>query len=317
MNDYIRDIAARRHHALPRSENNRMTPDAPLPSELRRWISSHLPGNATVTDVSWARDDSRVWHVAAGIDEAFVKLSPTPEDYAREVHGYAYAQHALAAHEAPRLLAADPGLQAIMTSPLPGRVVRGLALEEQEERQVHELAGRLLYRWHSHSEPAPDQDRKHILASLADQAEEAAACLKSTAAYLDTAQRALIERVRDELPQLAEELPLVYRHGDYSTRNWLWHPEHGHGVIDFAMAANGVAVEEFVWLCGAVWAPRPDLKDAYLAGYGRALSDAEQQALLLLTARLGVSYLNTGLAKREPMLVERGRLILDRMRDYQ
>ncbi|MER6442911.1 aminoglycoside phosphotransferase family protein [Streptomyces sp. NPDC001185] len=317
MNEYIRDIAARRHHALPRSENNRMTPDAPLPSELRRWISSHLPGNATVTDVSWARDDSRVWHVAAGIDEAFVKLSPTPEDYAREVRGYAYAQHALAAHEAPRLLAADPGLQAIMTSPLPGRVVRGLALEEQEERRVHELAGRLLYRWHSHSEPAPDQDRKHILASLADQAEEAAACLKSTAAYLDTAQRALIERVRDELPQLAEELPLVYRHGDYSTRNWLWHPEHGHGVIDFAMAAHGVAVEEFVWLCGAVWAPRPDLKDAYLAGYGRALSDAEQQALLLLTARLGVSYLNTGLAKREPMLVERGRLILDRMRDYQ
>lgn len=294
-----------------------MTPDAPIPSDLRRWISSHLPGNATVTDVSWARDDSRVWHVAAGIDEAFVKLSPTPEDYTREVRGYAYAQHALAAHEAPRLLAADPGLQAIMTSPLPGRVVRGLALQEQEERQVHELAGRLLYRWHSHSQPTPEPDRKHILASLTDQAEEAAACLKSTAAYLDSSQRALVGRVRDELPQLAEELPLVYRHGDYSTRNWLWHREHGHGVIDFAMAAHGVAVEEFVWLCGAVWAPRPDLKDAYLAGYGRALSDAEQQALLLLTARLGVSYLNTGLTKREPMLVERGRLILDRMRDYQ
>jgi len=68
-----------------------------------------------------------------------------------------------------------------------------------------------------------------------------------------------------------------------------------------------------VWLCDAVWATRPDLKAAYLAGYGRPLSETEQRLLRLLTVRLAVSYLNTGLVKQRGDLVERGHLILDRM----
>jgi hypothetical protein len=43
------------------------------------------------------------------------------------------------------------------------------------------------------------------------------------------------------------------------------------------------------------------------AGYGRALTEAEELVLLLLTARLGVSYLTTGIANDNPVLVERGR----------
>ncbi len=89
-------------------------------------------------------------------------------------------------------------------------------------------------------------------------------------------------------------------------------------MIDFARSAHGVAVEEFVWLCGAVWAPRPDLQAAYFTGYGRPLSVPEQRALPLFTARLGVSYLAAGLTTRDPVLVERGQLVLTRMtRDHR
>lgn len=295
-----------------------MTQNNPMPSDLRRWVDSNLPGVEQITDVSWPRSNSRVWRVAASAKAAFVKLSPSATDYEREILGYAYAARALAANEAPRLLAADPGLTAIMSSPLPGQVVRGLNLEVQEERRAHELAGRLLRRWHDHSEPGTEQDRQAVRASMAEQAQEAAACLDSTAGNLDDAQRALVKAASKELPQLAEQLSLVYKHGDYSTRNWLWDPDHGHGLIDFAMAEHGIAIEEFVWLCGAVWATRPDLKTAYLTGYGRPLTDTEERLLRLLTTRLGVSYLNSGLVKELPDLVERGHLILTRMtHEYQ
>ncbi|MEV7683430.1 aminoglycoside phosphotransferase family protein [Streptomyces sp. NPDC088341] len=299
-----------------------MSQSKPIPPDLLRWATDQLPGLDQVTDVSWPRADSRVWRVTAGAEVAFVKLSPSTGDYEREIRGYAYAARVLAPHEAPRLLAADPGLQTIMTSPQPGRVVRNLPLQPEEERHVHELAGRLLRRWHDHSDPASEsgQDSGTIRSSLADQAEEAASCLERTAEHLDDKQRALVRCVSRELPQLAEDLPVVYQHGDYSTRNWLCSPDHGHGhgVIDFAMSANGIAVEEFVWLCAAVWTPRPDLKAACLAGYGRMLSDTEERALRLLATRFGVSYLNTGLTKRNPTLVQRGHLVLTRMaHEYQ
>ncbi|MBT2507004.1 aminoglycoside phosphotransferase family protein [Streptomyces sp. ISL-98] len=291
-----------------------MTESKPFPPDLRVWVADNLPGVDEVTDVSWPRGSSRVWRVAAGPTAAFVKLSPTEIDYDREVLGYAYAARTLADHEAPRLLAADPGLKAIMSSPLPGKVVRGLPLEKEVELRVHEDAGRLLRRWHDQSDPGSEQDRQDLRAAMREQAQEAAACLESTAEHLSAEQRTLVEAVSRELPELAEQLPLVYQHGDYSTRNWLWDAESGHhGVIDFSMAHHGPAVEEFVWLCGAVWATRPDLKAAYFAGYGRPLSDTEERLLRLLTTRLGVSYLNSGLVKERVDLVERGHLVLDRM----
>ncbi|MEV6987010.1 aminoglycoside phosphotransferase family protein [Sphaerisporangium sp. NPDC051017] len=288
-----------------------MTLDASLPADLLQWVTRFLPAVANVTDVSWPRGDSRVWRVASSVSEAYVKLSPTTEDYAREVYGYQHAVRCLAAREAPRLLSADPGLRAIMSSPLPGLVVKGLSLTAEVETRVHELAGRLLRRWHDHPEPVPAHARDDVMASMAEQADEATACLERTAEHLTDAQRALVQQVSREIPDLAEGLPLVFQHGDYSPRNWLWDAERGtQGLIDFEKSAHGLAVEDLVWLCGAVWPTRPDLKRAFLKGYGRELSDAEQRVLPLLTARLAVSYLNTGLTKQEPMLVERGRTVL-------
>ncbi|WP_411145894.1 phosphotransferase [Streptomyces sp. x-80] len=99
----------------------------------------------------------------------------------------------------------------------------------------------------------------------------------------------------------------VVRHGDYSPRNWLWDDENGtHSLIDFEKSGHGIAVEDLVWLCGALWPTRPDLKRAFLTGYGRKLSNTEQQVLLLLTARLAVSYLHAGSTKHEPVLIEAG-----------
>ncbi|WP_411147047.1 aminoglycoside phosphotransferase family protein [Streptomyces sp. x-80] len=288
-----------------------MTLHTLLPADLREWVADQLSGLTSATDASWPRNDSRVWRVHSDTGAAFVKLSPTAADFAREVRAYEYAARTLADDEAPCLLAADPGLLAIMTSPLPGRVVRGLTLEAEEEHRVHELAGRLLSRWHGHSTLGTVRTRESVGASMAGQADEAGACLERIAEHLTDAQRALVQRVTRELPQLAERLPTVFRHGDYSPRNWLWDDENGtHSLIDFEKSGHGIAVEDLVWLCGALWPTRPDLKRAFLTGYGRKLSSTEQQVLLLLTARLAVSYLHAGSTKHEPVLVERGRTVL-------
>lgn len=57
---------------------------------------------------------------------------------------------------------------------------------------------------------------------------------------------------RVELSPLAERMPVVFRHGDHATRNWLYDPAHGSGMIDFETAADGITTEEFVWFYGAV-----------------------------------------------------------------
>ncbi|HEU0086287.1 MAG TPA: phosphotransferase [Pseudonocardiaceae bacterium] len=84
------------------------------------------------------------------------------------------------------------------------------------------VATNLLRRWHDQSDPASEQDRETMRAAMREQAREAAVGLESTAEHLNAEQRALVQAASRELPELAEQLPLVYQHGDYSTRNWLW-----------------------------------------------------------------------------------------------
>ncbi|MFI5757643.1 aminoglycoside phosphotransferase family protein [Streptomyces sp. NPDC051569] len=233
-------------------------------------------------------------------------------DFDREVYAYQHVAVALAEHETPRLLAADTGLLAILTTALPGRVVRDLPLETEDEQRVHRLAGGILGRWQAWTGLVAEQTRENILASVAAQAAEAAQCLERAGHHLTAAQRDLVLRVSTDLPRLAEDAPVAFRHGDFSPRNWLWDAHRGTvGLIDFQFAAHGLAVEDQVWLHGAQWPTRPDLKDAFLSGFGRTLTDSEQQALPLLTARLAASYLTMGITTDDRVLIDRGRTVLD------
>ncbi|HEX6467876.1 MAG TPA: aminoglycoside phosphotransferase family protein [Streptosporangiaceae bacterium] len=283
-----------------------MRDTAALPADLRRWVARHLPGATTAIDASWDRDNSQVWHLE-GDTAAYVKLSSSQDSYARETNAYRHAA-ALGPDQAPRMLAADPTLRAILTTALAGSVVRDLPLAPAIEARVHELAGRLLRRWHSHPEPVPPGTRQALRTSMAHQASEAAACLEKLGGQLDDVQRGLVNDVATELPALAAELPLVYRHGDYSPRNWLWNPDTQNlGVIDFEMADHGLAIQDMVWLYGAMWQTRPDLRTSFFTGYGREPTAEEHRVLVLLTARLAVSYLTTGMTRNEPVLIDRGR----------
>lgn len=283
---------------------------------MHQWVTRNVVGmdTAVVTDASWPRGDSRVCRVRTDHGEAFVKAYPSTEKYEREVMGCEHAARALAGTEAPHLPASDPQRPAVVLSALPGRVVRGLPLDQAEEQRVHRLAGDLLRRWHDADEPISDREHQRITESVTAQADDVAMILEHLGDQLAPAERDLVREVAHDLPDLARALPPAYRHGDYSPRNRLWDDasEH-HGLIDFEESAPGLPVKDLVWLCGAAWPTRPDLRDAFLTGYGRLLSSTEQRALVLLTARLGVSYLSTGLTKTDTVLIDRGRTVLEHM----
>lgn len=285
-----------------------MTTDAaPLPADLRRWLNSHIRVLADL-DVSWARTESKVWRLTTGTATAYVKISPSRESYVRETAAYRHAAAALDRDEAPQLIAADPVLRAILTTALPGTVVRDLPLEPVAELRVHHLAGRLLRRWHDHPEPIGPQARQNVTGTMTAHSREAGACLDDLGGRLTRAQRVLVGEAARELPAMVATLPLVYVHGDYSPRNWVWQPDNAAlGLIDFEMADHAPAVQDMVWLFGAVWPARPDLRESFLSGLGRRLTATEHRVLLLLTARLAVSYLSAGLATGQQMLIDRGR----------
>nr|BEK64583.1 aminoglycoside phosphotransferase family protein [Kitasatospora purpeofusca] len=285
----------------------------PFPSELRDWVAGHLPGLDGSEDRSWPRSSSRVWRVTAGARTAYVKIGPGELDYEREVAGYAYTAAHLSDREAPRLLATDPQLRAILSSVLPGRVVRDLPLGADVELRLYEDAGRLLRSWHDASGPGTDVDRAAVRAGMREQAREAADCLGSTAPHLRRPARAGRGRVGGTgrprrgvavglPPRRLRDPELAVRRGD--------RPPRSDRLRDGRVGRGRGGV---VWLFGAVWPLRPELREAYFVGYGRPLTAEEERLLKLLTVRRAVSYLHHGLVDGREDLVARGRLVLDRM----
>lgn len=283
-----------------------------VPADVRDWVSSQLGDVIDALDTSWPRENSQVWCVTSRTGTAYVKISSSASNFEQEIAGYSYAERALAETERPRLLSTDDGLKALLSSPQPGGVMRGLPLEPADELNAHAEAGRLLRRWHDHSGAAPVEDRGVARERVTELADEARACLPSMSERLDAFQVSLLMAAANELPELAERNASVFCHGDFSTRNWLWdHSSMRLGVIDFEKSGPGYIVEDLVWLYGALWLTRPHLRTAFFHGYGRALSGHEERLLQLLTVRLVISYWHTGLAIGRNDLVERGRLGMD------
>jgi hypothetical protein len=70
-----------------------------------------------------------------------------------------------------------------------------------------------------------------------------------------------------------------------------------------------------IWsACHDGWAGRDDLFEAFLAGYGRALTAAEQSRLVIDQALDSVSGISYGATHGNPELVERGQRTLARLR---
>ncbi|MGW6202315.1 phosphotransferase [Streptomyces sp. NPDC055089] len=264
------------------------------------------------TDESWPRDTSRVWS-ATNKDGGtwYVKVHQNDRFHEREVRALRTWAGALGA-ATPRLVAADPALRAVVLTVVPGRPLHGMPFTPGREREIFRRIGVLARQIHQASAPRPAPSGSGPALAKADRH------LAAARTHLGPGDE---EFVRSLVKQAASLPPLewVDTHGDLQLRNILFadDPTPGGagflGVIDLERSEPGPAVRDLVRLSDA-WAGRPDLSDAFLTGYGRALTNAEEAHLVIEMALDSVSGIAYGSERGDLELVERGRRTLARLR---
>ncbi|GAB2442586.1 hypothetical protein GCM10027162_41440 [Streptomyces incanus] len=213
-------------------------------------------------------------------------------------------------------MAADEKLRAVVLTAVPGRPLHGAVLAPQRERAVFHRIGALARRIHQSSPPRPAPAGSGPAVAKADRH------LAGAQAHLKSGDEEFVR----ELVRQAEHLqPLdwVETHGDFQLRNIFYasddtaceadDPVGLVAVIDLERSEPGPAVRDLVRLSDA-WDGRPDLFEAFLTGYGRSLTAAEEARLVIGMALDAVSGIAYGTGHGDPELVERGRRTLAQLR---
>ncbi|MFI5857393.1 phosphotransferase [Streptomyces parvulus] len=280
-----------------------------VPEREVRAFAEQAVGRITAwTDVSWAREESRVWR-AAGAEggEWYVKIHQNDRFHHREVDALRSLAPGLGA-AAPRLVAADAALRAVVLTAVGGRTLHGSVHPPEQQRRIFHRIGQLAAAIHHSTPPRPAADtlplgkvERHLAGALPHLAPGDEEFIRTTA------QRAASLSPVESVPT----------HGDFQLRNLRWDEAAGAlYVIDFERAEDGPAVRDFVRLSDA-WHGRPDLFQAVMDGYGRRFTPDEEAQFTVLSVLDAVSGIAYGTAHADPELVERGRRTLARLRTAQ
>jgi hypothetical protein len=229
-------------------------------------------------DCSWAHGMSSVLRVRdANGASWFVKRHGDQARYGAELAAYREWIPALQ-DAAPRLRAFDDRLHALIISavpaappPWPAAEATGPLADRRAERDVQRDAGKVLRRLHDVQPPMPWPDFAAAKIQQFERLRPAAAALLKPR-ELDEAGTQIAALNQVPAP------PRVPCHHDYTPRNWLV----GNGalyVIDFELSGLDAPAADLARLHLGVWASRPDLREAFLDGYGQELSVPDRQVL--------------------------------------
>ncbi|MCB0066552.1 MAG: aminoglycoside phosphotransferase family protein [Caldilineaceae bacterium] len=262
-------------------------PVEPLLREALAWCVAQLGPCRLGADASNAHPDARATlarlHTPHGI--CFLKVHRDAAHWAGEVHAYEHWSAAFGDY-APQLLAvrADPPLALVVTA-LPGRPLEEAALEPAQQRRAWQAAGTVLGELHGWQAGSWFGSCRRDGAPLQDPIDDPCVYFRAQfedwlarAARIDSlsgAEEEVVHAAIEHIPLFAGERP-VPCHYDYCPPNWLV-DAHGAltGVIDFEFSRWDVRVTDFARLPGWEWMARPDLFDAFVAGYGRAFAPRE------------------------------------------
>jgi hypothetical protein len=208
----------------------------------------------------------------------FLKRHGDRERYNAELLAYRKWVPALGS-SAPRLHAFKDSLATIILSAVPGepapwpaQEASGVSdAERSAEQAIQRSAGVLLREFHDGQTGLPCSDCGMAKVEEFDRLRPLAVGLLS--------QREL-EFARSKVAAL-DGMPcpgLVPCHRDYTPRNWLI-DEGALYVVDFEWCRMDLWISDLARLHLGVWANRPDLREAFLSGYGLHLSDADREIL--------------------------------------
>ncbi|MFJ7248447.1 aminoglycoside phosphotransferase family protein [Kitasatospora sp. NPDC098652] len=228
----------------------------------------------------------------------------------REVHAYRHWTPALGTGHAPVLLAADEQTRCVLLSELPGRPLGPDRLESALARTVNLRAGTLLRSFHE-AEPPRHEPPAITGTALATQR------LAGIAGMLSRADEELVLGLAADLDAVLPELGQVPTHGDLWQHQFVISPAGDSlGLLDFERSAWRPAIRDLVRFeyGGGMWDGHRDLRAAFLDGYGRALTSAEEAAepgFAVLTALFNLRW---GKASQNRVVLNRGWRTIERLR---
>jgi thiamine kinase-like enzyme len=104
-------------------------------------------------------------------------------------------------------------------------------------------------------------------------------------------------------------------HLDFQPRNWLLGPAADLYLVDFEHARTDIPLRDLVRLRFRAWPGRPDIKDAFLNGYGRDLTSSDTETIQHLGALDALTAIARGHQTGDPHLIESGHLTLRQLRN--
>jgi len=236
----------------------------PLPA-LRGLAERHLGSCRLMALPGGDRPGQRVARFRAADGREYIaKQHSAAEKHRREVHAYRHWAPALGP-SAPRLVAVDQATMTVLITALPGQLVEGAG-----DAASHRQAGGLLRSFHDVEPLRPLDSFQHWLISRIARWREQ--CLP----LLSARERQVIDQHLAMLHGLGAP-PGGPCHLDYQPRNWVTDHAGTLRVIDFEHARIDLQARDLVRLYFRCWPSHPGLREAFLDGYGRPLTDQEDR----------------------------------------
>lgn len=260
-------------------------PAVPVPA-LMETVLPVTGDVVSVRDVSWDHAESAVWVIEGQVRTAVLKAHRQRRKFEQELT--AYREWLPAVHGAlpagittPELLAArEDENNALVLSFVSGEPAEDVVMSAEREQELHRLAGSFLGTLHG----LPYADADPLLLEEAYRQRLNAWLERSKGVVPSDVAARVEERFSAALPALAGA-HRVRCHRDFTPRNWLASPE-GVAIIDFEHSRADWRLADLGRLWTGLWRRRPDLRQAFLSGYGRELT-AEEEELLSRFSALG------------------------------
>lgn len=271
---------------------------------LRAFAEQTVGPVADVKPTGTESKTSRVWRLTPrNGSRCYLKQHQNGRFHGREVTAYQQWTPALA-DRAPRLVASDTALRAVLITEVQGSNLFDAVLDPDRAVEVHAQLGQLTRQFHEAAAPRPAAPLR------ADTLEPRLAAVRGQLTHGD---EDLLRSLADRLPDLSPRKH-VPTHGDLQLRNAVLDTDGRVSLYDFERAEYGPLVRDFARIHDA-WNGRPDLADAFARGYGRALTPDEQQLLECLAGLDALSGIQWGVANGDAEVVARGHRTLQRLRN--
>lgn len=257
-----------------------------------------------VADRSWVDLGLSVVLEVVTADGTPVIVKSHNDQFRNALEAAAYRKWVLAiADRAPALVAADSAEQVLVLTKLDGD-----SPAAHLPAPVYADAGAVLRRFHESDEEVID-------------AGWAAQRVDNLHAWIERMPDGLIdiddvEWVKKQAAVLLELPPptLVPCHGDFQPRNWLIGRDGRVLVFDFEKARHDWWIHDIQRMWWKEWRDRPDVRDAFLGGYGRDLNETEQAGLRANSARGHLVQIAWATEHGDLAFAEEGRSYLAKMR---